>query len=123
MRAGRKATLVQRGDRQRTRPGREANAISTIGIEIGMRAKERARLPRRRIAEAGGIMMAVALGMRETEQRAERGTHVGCIAGALSRTEYLDGLAAAGFVDATVDFTHEAVPGLHGAIVRATKPA
>ena len=27
------------------------------------------------------------------------------------------------FTDASVEFTHEAVPGLHGAIVRATKPA
>jgi len=41
----------------------------------------------------------------------------------LSRAEYLDGLAAAGFVDASVEFTHEAVPGMHGAIVKATKPA
>jgi arsenite methyltransferase len=55
-------------------------------------------------------------------QRAERGTHVGCIAGALSRQEYLDGLAAAGFTGADVTFTHEVAPGLHGAIVRALKP-
>jgi hypothetical protein len=53
---------------------------------------------------------------------AERGSFVGCIAGALTRSEYLDGLAAAGFVDAEVTFTHEAAPGMHGAIVRATKP-
>ena len=37
--------------------------------------------------------------------------------------EYLDGLAAAGFADAEVVFTHEAAPGMHGAIVRAVKPA
>lgn len=55
-------------------------------------------------------------------QRAERGSYVGCIAGALSRSEYLAGLAAAEFVDASVEFTHQAVPGLHGAIVRAVKP-
>lgn len=53
--------------------------------------------------------------------RAERGSHVGCIAGALSRAEYLTGLAAAGFVDATVTFTHEVAPGMHGAIVRAVR--
>ena len=56
-------------------------------------------------------------------QRAERGSYVGCIAGALSRQEYLDGLADAGFTGATVEFTHEAAPGMHGAIVRASKPA
>jgi len=40
----------------------------------------------------------------------------------LTRAEYLDGLTAAGFVDAEVVFTHEAAPDMHGAIVRATKP-
>jgi ubiquinone/menaquinone biosynthesis C-methylase UbiE len=54
--------------------------------------------------------------------RAARGSYVGCIAGALSRQEYLDGLVAAGFVDAEVSFTHEAAPGMHAAIVRAVKP-
>jgi len=54
--------------------------------------------------------------------RAERGSYVGCIAGALSRSEYLDGLTAAGFVDAEVRFTHQAASGMHSAIVRATKP-
>ena len=42
---------------------------------------------------------------------------------ALSRREYLDGLGAAGFTDAEVTFTHEVADGMHGAIVRATKPA
>jgi len=51
------------------------------------------------------------------------GSYVGCIAGALSRTEYLAGLATAGFADASVTFTHEAVPGMHSAIIRASKPA
>jgi arsenite methyltransferase len=69
-----------------------------------------------------GISDIVAEDHLTTEDRAERGSFVGCIAGALSRKEYLDGLAAAGFVDADVNFTHEAAPGMHGAIVRATKP-
>jgi hypothetical protein len=55
--------------------------------------------------------------------RAERDSYVGCIAGALFCSEYLDGLARAGFVDAGVTFTHEAAPGMHAAIIRATKPA
>jgi arsenite methyltransferase len=55
-------------------------------------------------------------------ERAAAGSYVGCIAGALSRSEYLDGLAAAGFADASVTFTHEAAPGMHSAIVRAVKP-
>jgi hypothetical protein len=47
----------------------------------------------------------------------------GCVAGALSRSEYLDGLAAAGFTDAPVTFTNEAASGIHSAIIRAVKPA
>ena len=69
-----------------------------------------------------GISDVVAEDHLSPTDRAERGSYVGCIAGALSRAEYLDGLAAAGFVDAAVEFTHEAVPGMHGAIIRATKP-
>ncbi len=55
--------------------------------------------------------------------RADRGSYVGCIAGALSRSEYLRGLAAVGFTDPNVTFTHEAAPGMHAAIIRATKSA
>ena len=70
-----------------------------------------------------GISDVVAEDQLTPSDRAERGSYVGCIAGALSRSEYLDGLAAVGFVDAEVEFTHEAAPGMHGAIIRATKPA
>ncbi|HEY0637788.1 MAG TPA: arsenite methyltransferase [Pseudonocardiaceae bacterium] len=70
-----------------------------------------------------GISDVVAEDGLTPADRAARGSYVGCVAGALSRSEYLDGLVAAGFVDATVTPTHEAVPGMHAAIVRATKPA
>ena len=70
-----------------------------------------------------GISDVVAEDDLSPADRAERGSYVGCIAGALSRTEYLDGLTAAGFTDPEVVFTHEAAPGMHGAIVRAVKPA
>ena len=70
-----------------------------------------------------GVSDVVAEDHVSAAERAERGSYVGCIAGALSRREYLDGLAAAGFGDASVTFTHEAAPGMHAAIVRAIKPA
>ncbi len=79
-----------------------------------------------RLLRAGGrigISDVVAEDDISPEQRAERGSYVGCIAGALSRSEYLDGLTAAGFADATVTFAHEAADGMHSAIIRATKPA
>jgi SAM-dependent methyltransferase len=69
-----------------------------------------------------GISDVVAEDRLSPAERAERGSYVGCIAGALSRGEYLDGLTSAGFVDASVTFTHEAADGMHAAIVRATKP-
>ena len=45
-----------------------------------------------------------------------------CGAGALEHDEYLALLSGVGLVDATIEFTHETGPGLHGAVVRATKP-
>jgi arsenite methyltransferase len=70
-----------------------------------------------------GISDVVAEDQLTADQRGERGEYVGCIAGALSRQEYLDGLAAVGFADATVEFTHAVADQMHGAIIRATKPA
>jgi arsenite methyltransferase len=48
---------------------------------------------------------------------------VGCVAGALSRSEYLEGLTRAGFTRASVRFTHEVAPGMHSAVIQATKPS
>ena len=70
-----------------------------------------------------GITDVVAEDHLTAADRAAAGSYAGCIAGALSRAEYLDGLAAAGFADASVTFTHEAAPGMHSAIIRAAKPA
>jgi len=70
-----------------------------------------------------GISDVVAEDHLSPADRAAAGSYVGCIAGALSRSEYLDGLAAAGFAETSVTFTHEAAPGMHSAIIRAIKPA
>jgi SAM-dependent methyltransferase len=68
-----------------------------------------------------GIADVVADNDLSPAQRAERGSYVGCIAGALSFEEYEDGLRAAGFTDISVTSTHESVPGMYSAIVKATK--
>ena len=70
-----------------------------------------------------GVSDVVAEDHLAPADRAARGSYVGCIAGALSRQEYVDGLTAVGFIDAEVNFTLEAAPGMHAAIVRAVKPA
>ena len=46
---------------------------------------------------------------------------MGCIAGALSRSEYEAGLEAAGFEQVNVRFTHQVADGMHSAIVQAVK--
>jgi arsenite methyltransferase len=68
-----------------------------------------------------GISDVVAEDRLEPKERADRGSYVGCIAGALSTSEYTDGLRAAGFDDVSVEFTHEVADGMHGAIVKAVK--
>jgi len=68
-----------------------------------------------------GISDVVAEDHLTAEQRAERGSYVGCIAGALSKGEYEAGLRAAGFEQVSVDFTHRVADGMHGAIVKAVK--
>jgi arsenite methyltransferase len=70
-----------------------------------------------------GIADVVAEDHMSAADRAAAGSYVGCVAGALSRSEYLAGLAAAGFTDASVTFTHEAAPGMHSAIIRAVRPS
>ncbi|MDG4820840.1 arsenite methyltransferase [Asanoa sp. WMMD1127] len=69
-----------------------------------------------------GVSDVVADDSLTPRERAERGNWVGCIAGALSFTEYEQGLTAAGFVDVEITPTHEAAEGMHSAIVRARKP-
>ena len=68
-----------------------------------------------------GVSDVVAEDHLDATHRAERGSYVGCIAGALSISEYRDGLAAAGFTDISVTPTREVADGMHSAIIRARK--
>jgi arsenite methyltransferase len=68
-----------------------------------------------------GISDVVAEDHLPPSERAERGSFVGCIAGALSKSEYEAGLTAAGFENVSVEFTHQVADGMHGAIVKAVK--
>jgi len=69
-----------------------------------------------------GISDVVAADELSPAERAERGSHVGCIAGAFSFTEYGEALLAAGFVDVVIDPTHEMAELIYGATVKAAKP-
>jgi SAM-dependent methyltransferase len=70
-----------------------------------------------------GVSDVVAEDRLSAVERAARGGWVGCIAGALSDGEYRDGLAAAGFTDIDISYTHQVADGMHSAIIRATRPA
>ena len=68
-----------------------------------------------------GISDVVAADELAPADRAERGSYVGCIAGALSFEEYTRELSAAGFTDIAIDPTSELTDQMFGAIVRARK--
>ncbi len=70
-----------------------------------------------------GVSDVVADDDLTAAQRAQRGSYVGCIAGACSTREYRDGLTATGFIDITITLTHPVAKGMHSAIIRATKAA
>jgi SAM-dependent methyltransferase len=68
-----------------------------------------------------GISDVVADDALTPEERAERGSYVGCIAGALSFSEFEAGLRAAGFEAVRIVSIDEPVEGIHSALVQATK--
>jgi hypothetical protein len=70
-----------------------------------------------------GITDIVAEDGLSKAERAERGSFVGCIAGALSESELREGLESVGLVDVEVVRTHAVADRMHSAIVRARKPA
>jgi len=70
-----------------------------------------------------GITDIVAEDSLTAEQRAERGSYVGCIAGALSFGEFEAGLREVGLENVSVTPTHAVGDGMHSAIVKATKAA
>ncbi len=70
-----------------------------------------------------GISDVVADDHLTTEDRAARGSFVGCIAGALTFAEYGEQLLGAGLTEVHIDATHELTDGMYGAIVRARKPS
>lgn len=97
-----------------------SNCVINLAADKHAVFKEMARVlrPGGRI----GISDVVAENGMSPADRAERGSYVGCIAGALSFEEYEAGLRKEGFAGITVEPTHQVVDGMFSAIVKATKP-
>jgi ubiquinone/menaquinone biosynthesis C-methylase UbiE len=68
-----------------------------------------------------GVSDIVAEDSLTPAERAERGSYVGCIAGALSFSEYEAGLLEAGLEDISITRSHEETVGMVSAIIRARK--
>ena len=96
-----------------------SNCVINLSVDKPAVLTEIARV----LKPGGGVSVSdiVAEDHLSPEERAARGSYVGCIAGALSQAEYEAGLDAAGFEDISVDFTHEVADGMHSAIIKATK--
>jgi arsenite methyltransferase len=79
-----------------------------------------------RVLRPGGRMSVSDVVADDTLSPAERATlgdYAGCIAGALSFSEYAEGLAGAGLAAIELRPTHPAIAGMYNAIVRARRPA
>ena len=70
-----------------------------------------------------GITDIVAEDDLSADERAERGSYAGCIAGALSMSEFRSGLEGVGLENVSITPTHSVAAGMVSAIVQATKPA
>jgi SAM-dependent methyltransferase len=68
-----------------------------------------------------GITDIVADDALSAEERAARGSYVGCIAGALSFSEFESGLERVGLTDISLTPTHAVTDGMWSVIVRARK--
>jgi SAM-dependent methyltransferase len=98
-----------------------SNCVINLSLDKPAVFREIARV----LAPGGrvGISDVVAEDRLSPADRAERGGHSQCVAGALSVSEYRRMLTDAGLADPEITFTQEAADGMHAAIVRARKPA
>jgi SAM-dependent methyltransferase len=69
-----------------------------------------------------GIADIVADDTLTSAERAERGSYAGCIAGALSFSEFRTGLEAVGLEEVSLTVTHEVADRMSSVIVKARKP-
>ena len=69
-----------------------------------------------------GVSDVIASDGIDPAQRSDAEQQVGCLNGTLTQAQYHDLLKAAGFTGIIITLTYDAAPGLHAAIIQATKP-
>jgi arsenite methyltransferase len=96
-----------------------SNCVINLAPDKGPVFREIARVlrPGGRI----GVTDVIAEDHLSPAERAERGSFVGCIAGALSAAEYRHQLEAAGLTAVEIEPTHAVADGMWSAIIRSVK--
>jgi arsenite methyltransferase len=106
-------------------PGESVDVVISNCVINLSADKRRTILEAARVLRPGGRFAVSDViadpGMDETT-RSDIEQWTGCIAGALTRDEFIDALAGAGFEEIEVDETHRVHEHAHSAIVRARKP-
>jgi SAM-dependent methyltransferase len=98
-----------------------SNCVINLSSDKGRVIAEAARVLR-----PGGrfaVSDVIADDNMDDETRRDMQQWTGCVAGALTRTDFLNHLTAAGLVDTEIVETHRVHPSAGSAIIRARKPA